>query len=82
MGGFDPGQLRREFPIFERNPGLVGLGDDGRPGAVPHARGALDPALARLDRAEAARFNRLGGNLDLRKHFLSHWVCSFRDFIS
>ena len=25
MGGFDPCQLRREFPIFERNPGLVFL---------------------------------------------------------
>jgi len=34
MGGFDPRQLRREFPIFERNPGLVFL-DSGASAQKP-----------------------------------------------
>ena len=34
MGGFDPCQLRREFPIFERNPGLVFL-DSGASAQKP-----------------------------------------------
>jgi len=34
MGGFDPRRLRREFPIFERNPGLVFL-DSGASAQKP-----------------------------------------------
>jgi len=34
MSGFDPRQLRREFPIFERNPGLVFL-DSGASAQKP-----------------------------------------------
>src|SRR6266852_2463109 len=34
MGGFDPRLLRREFPIFERNPGLVFL-DSGASAQKP-----------------------------------------------
>ena len=34
MGGFDPRRMRREFPIFERNPGLVFL-DSGASAQKP-----------------------------------------------
>src|ERR1700730_18217658 len=34
MGGFDPRLVRREFPIFERNPGLVFL-DSGASAQKP-----------------------------------------------
>jgi len=54
MGGFDPRQLRREFPIFERNPGLVFL-DSGASAQKP--RQVID-GLAEFYRNDYANVHR------------------------
>ena len=71
MGGFDPRRLRREFPIFERNPGLVFL-DSGASAQKPRQvidgiaefyrndyanvhRGVYQLSARSTDRFEAAR---------------------------
>ncbi len=54
MGGFDPRQLRREFPIFERNPGLVFL-DSGASAQKP--RQVID-GIAEFYRSDYANVHR------------------------
>jgi cysteine desulfurase/selenocysteine lyase len=54
MSGFDPRQLRREFPIFERNPGLVFL-DSGASAQKP--RQVID-GIAEFYRSDYANVHR------------------------
>src|SRR6476660_5944298 len=54
MGGFDPRQLRREFPIFEHNPGLVFL-DSGASAQKP--RQVID-GIAEFYRTDYANVHR------------------------
>src|ERR1700688_2266007 len=54
MGGLDPRQLRREFPIFERNPGLVFL-DSGASAQKP--RQVID-GIAEFYRSDYANVHR------------------------
>ncbi len=54
MGGFDPRRLRREFPIFERNPGLVFL-DSGASAQKP--RQVID-GIAEFYRSDYANVHR------------------------
>src|SRR5579862_5834836 len=54
MAGFDPRELRREFPIFERNPGLVFL-DSGASAQKP--RQVID-GIAEFYRSDYANVHR------------------------
>ncbi|MFI4947197.1 MAG: aminotransferase class V-fold PLP-dependent enzyme [Alphaproteobacteria bacterium] len=54
MAGFDPRELRREFPIFERNPGLVFL-DSGASAQKP--RRVID-GIAEFYRSDYANVHR------------------------
>jgi cysteine desulfurase / selenocysteine lyase len=54
MSGFDPRQLRRDFPIFERNPGLVFL-DSGASAQKP--RQVID-GIAEFYRSDYANVHR------------------------
>ncbi len=54
MGGFDPRRLRREFPIFERHPGLVFL-DSGASAQKP--RQVID-GIAEFYRSDYANVHR------------------------